>query len=655
MTVQPLKAKDRAKRLFRRSIRFNLLAPYAIAALLTGGLWRSQVAESLDLLIYDVVTEARPARSADDVPITIINISESDISRQGWPIDDRLFCDAMDRLVAMGATAIGLDIYRNVGVGPDQECLRQRARELPQLVTIFNAIGGVDPVPGTPPERQAYNDMVVDADGVIRRDLVHVGGQDEATVALPLRLASIHLGMPDLPIQVESGALPIPWLNIGAGGYQEREETGAGYQKMMAYHQPGSFRNHNISDLLDGKVPEEDIRGRVVFIGSTAPSLRDSFEVPHSRFRTGSENFLGDNKFLMPGVELHSHRLASILSTVAGNGDRHVWTSANWLDRLLLGLSVAGGLLLGESVPSLRRGALLGGVVIPLLLAGGALLVWMRVWVGLVLPTGTMLIWAGAGWVRRGAASQQQRQQIQKLLGQTTSPEVAAQLWAQRDELLSGGRFEGRQIPVTILFTDIAGFTTVSEGMKPPELLAWLNRGMERFVPAITERSGMVNKFTGDGLLAVFGAPLSGGIARDAQAAVEAAQAIREHLRELNMDLSRQGLPTMRMRIGIHTGDVLAGSMGSRERLEYAVIGDTVNCASRLESIEKSRQGGVCRVLASSTTCRLLNDQEHLNWQAWGKLQVKGRSEPLDIWELAVSEPAAAPGTELAAGPASPD
>ena len=187
-----------------------------------------------------------------------------------------------------------------------------------------------------------------------------------------------------------------------------------------------------------------------------------------------------------------------------------------------------------------------------------------------------------------------------------------------RMALLSDGRFEGRQLPVTVLMLDTCQFTSVSERLSPGELLAWLNRGMALFVPAITRRGGMVNKFTGDGLLAVFGAPLSSGEEADAKAAIDAALAIQRAVASLNEELQREGLPAMGLRIGVHSGPVLAGSMGSSERLEYAVIGDAVNCAARLESLDKERQTNLCRVLVSSTTEELLPKGLPLEWLDWG-------------------------------------
>jgi adenylate cyclase len=155
-------------------------------------------------------------------------------------------------------------------------------------------------------------------------------------------------------------------------------------------------------------------------------------------------------------------------------------------------------------------------------------------------------------------------------------------------------------------------------------------------------------------MLAVFGAPISKGEAQDARDAIEAALEIQAALETLNRTLEAEGQPAMRMRIGVHSGLVLAGSMGSSERLEYAVIGDAVNCASRLESLEKQRQSNLCRVLVSSTT-RALYDAQDLQWQDWGPLQVKGRHEPLLISELrGSSDPSRlSSGSAPAAAPAS--
>lgn len=628
----------RSPRPNRLSRGLLLMAPYGAAAVLVAALRFSGIAESLNLLLYDLITHLRPAPSGAATPITIIGISEADISRFGWPIDDRLLCQAIDTLSADGARAIGFDLYRNKGVGPQQECLRRQARTNPRLVSIFNVAESIGPIPGTPSPRQAFNDLVVDPDGVVRRDLVHVSGQDAATVGLPLRLVEVYRGNGALRRRLESNPSADGWLERDSGGYFNLDASG--FQQLLAFHQPRSFPVWSLNQLLTQKVPKQLIKGRIVLIGSTAPSLRDLFNVPSTRF------VLAARQMQMPGVELHANRTAALLARADGQS-HGLWALPGWSGTLLLLLGLGLGGALGESFATLRRSILTVTAVLLLGLGAAVALLLQGIWVQTTLPLAALTLMAGAAWLRRGAASQQQRQQIQRLLGQTTSPAVAQQLWEQRDELLSDGRFEGRLLSVTVVFSDTCDFTTVSERLSPAELLAWLNRGMALCVPAITDRGGMVNKFTGDGFLAVFGAPLGKGEAADATDAIEAALAIQSGLQQLNRDLANEGEPELRMRIGVHSGAVLAGSMGSSERLEYAIIGDTVNCASRLESSEKARQSGLCRVLVSSVTRDLVlqHTTTTLEWEAWGSLKVKGRTESLDVWELKGSAPAALPAS----------
>ena len=587
------------------------------------------LAQTVDLVIYDLITSQRSEGSGQDQPITLIGIEESDIQRFGWPIDDGLFCDAFDALNAGGATAIGLDIYRDKGVGPNQQCLRDRFRDEPTLVSIFNVAANIAAVPGTPPERQSYNDMSLDGDGVVRRDLVHVAGQDEATVAFPLRVLEVATGDRSLRKALDSDTHKGAWLTANGGGYHNEIDAGLGIQRLLRFREPGSYASYSLAEVLDGKVPEEMIRGQIVLIGSTAPSLRDLFEVPHTRFHRG------ESLFEVSGVEIHANRLATLMDERNGNLVQG-WIMPGWGNLLLVVGFAASGLLLGERIEK-QRLSILAVVLLTAGAAGGlGMLLWNHIWIGMTMPLIGLLSFSGAAWLRRGVESQHHSEQVQRLLGQTTSPAVAQQLWEQRDQLLNDGRFKGQQLPITTLFTDTASFTSVSEGMSPRELMDWLNRGMEICVPAVTERDGMVNKFTGDGMLAVFGVPLPGDPSAEAQAAIEAAFEIKSGLERLNADLKSEGAPTMRVRMGIHSGEALVGSMGSAERLEYAVIGDAVNCASRLESYDKNRHEGVLRVLLSSTTLELLPTEYRasLRLEYWGPVQVKGRDEPLDVSEL---------------------
>ena len=616
------------------------IGPYLVALAVLALLRQSGLAQTVDLALYDLITSRREAPSGLDSPITLIGIEESDIQRYGWPIDDGLFCRGIDGLRRGGASAIGFDLYRDQGVGPEQQCLRDRFRQEPTLVSIFNVASGIAAVPGTPAERQSYNDLSLDADGVLRRDLVHVTGQDEATVSFAMRVMEVATGDRSIRGSIDAGTDDDAWLAADAGGYHNEVEAGLGLQRMLLYRQPGSYRRYTLAQWLENSIPADAIRDQIVLIGSTAPSLRDLFEVPFSRFHSGVE------MFQLPGLEIHANRIATLLDS-RSNSAALIWTMPGWGNRLLLVFALLAGLALGEVIPTLRRSVL---VVTAVAGAGAAgllgLLFWSQVWVGTALPLTGLLSMAGAAWLRRGAVSQQHSQQIRRLLGQATSPAVAQQLWDQREELLSNGRFEGQQLPITVLFTDTASFTSVSERLSPRELMDWLNRGMAICVPAVTRRGGMVNKFTGDGMLAVFGVPVRQDPTAEAAAALEAAREIQAGLEQLNAELLQEGAPEMRVRAGIHSGEALVGSMGSADRIEYAVIGDTVNCASRLESLDKQRHQGVMRVLLSSNTLDILDPtiRQQLQLESWGSVQVKGRDEPLEVSELRMdSAPATSP------------
>jgi len=230
---------------------------------------------------------------------------------------------------------------------------------------------------------------------------------------------------------------------------------------------------------------------------------------------------------------------------------------------------------------------------------------------------------------------------MQRLLGQTISPAVARELWSQRRSLLAGDRFRARRLFVTVLIADIAGFTALAERLGPEALLAWLNRTLEVVIGPIDSGGGLVNKFTGDGLLAVFGAPLSQGREADARAALAAAGAIRHGIGALNGELAAAGQPLVRLRLGLHSGWVLAGSVGSRERWEYGVVGDAVNCAAHIDALAGPPLGDGCRILVSAVSRDLAGAGDAEGGEAnggggqpWGSMLLGGRREPMEIWEL---------------------
>jgi len=610
------------------AVRWNrwlgLLSPYGIGLLVLAGLSASGISENLNLLLYDTSLNLRTAPSGRNTPVRLIGIDEADIRRYGWPLDDHLLTQAVQQLSRDGALAIGIDLYRDRGMGQGAEELRQELRRNPKVVAIFNAAEAIPAPPTTPARQQAFNDLVLDGDGVLRRDLVHVDGQPENSLALPLRMLEIAKGSSGLRQSFSREPLRQQWLQPSSGGYSQMDASGR--QRMLAFHQPGSFPLWSLTELLKGQIPAQQIKGSLVLIGSTAASLRDNFNTPFTRFSNAA------SLATMPGVEVHGHRIAALLDLGAGRNFQ-MEALPTWAEALLLLLAMGAGIAIGEGAQAIRRSGwmLVAGELALLGLGFGLLL--QGYWLAVSLPAASLAVLAAAGWLRRGAAGQLQRRQIERLLGQTTSPEVAAELWKQRETLLEEGRFPGRQLAVTILFADIVDFSKISEGLPPADTLQWVNRGMELFVPLIHSHGGMVNKFTGDGFLAVFGVPVAQDPHQTAANAIATGRALQGAVTDLRQQLQAEKRPTLRLRVGIHSGEVITGSMGSCERMEYAVIGDVVNVSARLESLEKQRMDSDCRVLVSETTLELV-DAKDWPLSNWGHYPLKGRDQTVNVYEL---------------------
>jgi len=251
-----------------------------------------------------------------------------------------------------------------------------------------------------------------------------------------------------------------------------------------------------------------------------------------------------------------------------------------------------------------------------------AVAAWLAFQIGLFLPVvPPMLVWfTTAGLVTSYMSFREltDRRALMTLFGRHVSKDVAKKIWANREELFEEGRLIAQEMEATILFTDLKGFSLVSEKMTPGVLMTWLNDYFQSMSGLVEQHGGSINKFNGDQIMALFGPPLvrtkAEEIERDAANAVDCALAMREKLREMNATWTRENRPNTQMRIGICTGRVVAGSLGSKERLEYTVIGETVNVASRLESFDKNLMDDDiaahgCRILASDSTRLRLSEK----------------------------------------------
>lgn len=231
-----------------------------------------------------------------------------------------------------------------------------------------------------------------------------------------------------------------------------------------------------------------------------------------------------------------------------------------------------------------------------------------------------------------------QKAQLMRIFCRHVSDEVAEEMWRERAQFLSGNRPRPQLLTATVMFADIRGFTSISERLAPETLFDWLNEYMEAISKIVSAHRGMINKYIGDAIMAVFGTPVprttEAEIAQDAVRATDCALAMWDALKTLNADFAKRGLPAVRIRVGIVTGSLIAGTLGSSQRLEYTVIGDTVNMASRLEQIKElesvDEDDSECRILMGESTCKLLGAPYKI--RTLDPILLRGKTEPVPVF-----------------------
>ncbi|MGB5055499.1 MAG: adenylate/guanylate cyclase domain-containing protein, partial [Nitrospirales bacterium] len=277
---------------------------------------------------------------------------------------------------------------------------------------------------------------------------------------------------------------------------------------------------------------------------------------------------------------------------------------------------------------------LLSGVVVSGMMYGA--------WIPFIPPVIGLVVNAMVVTAWLSNREKQDRTLLMSLFSRHVSSEVAQAVWEKREQFLEKGRLRPQKVVVTTLFTDLEGFTTVAENMEPDTVLDWLNTYMERTVKIITNHGGMVDDYHGDMIKADFGVfrleQTEANKRQDANNAVSCAVALEQEMRHLNTQWQQQGLPEVRMRIGMQTGSVVVGSLGSEQRLKFTTIGDSVNVASRLESFHKDSletwsKDEVCRILIGETTKQYLGDHP---WRLKevGVITLRGKANRISVYRL---------------------
>lgn len=593
--------------------------------------------QPLELVIYDQTVRLRPELGPDP-RLLVIGITEEDIRAfNRWPFSDEVIARLLEKLSSYNPQIIGLDIYRDIRYEPGHEQLRQQLQS-PKVIVIknlgYSEKNSIPAPPNIPEERVGFNDFPLDPDNVIRRNLMIVNTKEETSYSFSLRLALNSLlakgikpdNSPSNPDYIQWGKANFIPLSSSSGGYQTIDDQG--YQILLNYRsaQDGA-KMISLTKFLYGNIPKNWVENKIVLIGTVAPSGKDLFLTPYSPTQNKSPR--------MPGVLVHAQMVSQILDAVSGERRLFIFWP-QWGEMLWI-FSWA---IIGATLSWCSRNAIfitLGNPVLIFILFLLSFILFLHDrWVPVATPALAFLMSSGVSIGYRAFQAQRQQQIVMRLLGQNTSPEVANALWNSRDRLLEDGKLPGEKLVATIFFSDIRNFSTVSEQIPPETLLEWLNEYLGVLTECVQTHHGIINKFTGDGIMAAFGVPMARKteheIAQDAYEAVACALEIGERLQQLNLQWKQRGFPVIQMRVGIFTGPIVAGSLGGKERLEYGLLGDSVNIASRLESCEKERQSTVCRVLIAYQTLQYLAD--HFEVESWGPMPLKGRQEMVDIYHV---------------------
>jgi adenylate cyclase len=376
---------------------------------------------------------------------------------------------------------------------------------------------------------------------------------------------------------------------------------------LINYYGPGrTFDTYSFSDLVEGKIPPDKLKDRLVMIGPTAVGIGDSAVSPFQQM----------NYF---GVEVHANFVTNILQGLfIRRGIRE-----NLVDLLFLLLfSLPAGIVLSAASPrraTLFTLALLG---VFLFLACYLFAHW-RIWIVLVLPSVTLAATYLTIISYRFFFEERQKREMRAVFDQYVSPAVIT-LVLQHPERL---RLGGEEKEVTVMFTDIRGFTTLSEGLSPTALVERLNEYFSAMTPVIFENRGTFDKYIGDAIMAFWGAPYPHS--DHAERACRAALQMLAVLNKLQAKWEAVGKPPINIGVGISSGRMVVGHMGSEKRKNYTIIGDEVNLASRLEGINK--QFGTRLIISEATH---LNVQQHFVARELDLIRVKGKNKPVKIFEL---------------------
>ncbi|MBV9552337.1 MAG: adenylate/guanylate cyclase domain-containing protein [Alphaproteobacteria bacterium] len=570
--------------------------------------------------------------TAPPAPITLIGANEGDIARWGWPLRDEDLANLLDRMLEWHPRTIGVDIYRDRPVPPGSERLAALLAAHPEILWSFKLPEGGQPAIAAPAavqgtDRAVLADTLVDSDGIVRRGLLFADDGQTNYAGMGAALAFAYLARDGIRLSpaaddtLRLGNAAIAPLDERNGPYVRLDNRG--YQVLLGYRGGVQrFPVHSVAELMDGDALAEAVRDRIVLIGVAAESVKDWFATPFSTgFGAGPPVY---------GIAMHAH-LADQLIGEAHSGSvglRGLPRPGEAVLIWLVALAGAGiGLWLRYAVPA--------AIGIAVGFAAIVAATWFAFGHSLYLPGVPLLAaWVGSSGLTNRvlyAASNRERARLRRSFEHYLPPAVISDMLASRSLPKVGG--ERREI--SVVFTDIEGFTSLSERLDPEELAALLNRYFTGACAAIFDQGGLVYEFIGDAILAFFGAPHDQP--DHADRAVDAALAIDAFAVRFCAEQEASGVPFGITRIGVHTGTALVGNIGTPARLKYTALGDMLNTGSRLEGLNKVIGTRIC---VSGDTVQ--QSRRH-SFRPIADFVVKGRQGSVAVFDPVTQAPGRAP------------
>jgi len=506
---------------------------------------------------------------------------------------------------------------RSSGVLPAPVLTLQGLNSASFRATLWDGFGSnIEKIAAAAPHAGFFN-AIADDDGVVRSVPLLASYKGDYYESLALAMYRAYVGYPDVVPNFShtTQAGNIESISLAASAYPQAtgaikvDARAAVLVPYRGYGGPkgGSFQYVSATDVLDKRMGDAHLGGKIILVGSSAPGLQDLRITPVGQ--------------TYPGVETHANVLSSML-------DGQSIFTPDYAMGVEVALLLLVGLALAFVLPALTAMRALG-FSLAMLLLPLALNLYLFAAHGMVFPVATLILLSLFAYMLNMSygyfVESKAKRELSKLFGSYVPPQLV-------DEMLlepSNHTMKATNKELTVMFCDLRGFTQLAENMEPTQLQHMLNDIFGRFTQLIVSRRGTVDKYMGDSVMAFWGAPV--GMSNHAELAVLTALDITQAIKQINQEHSANGLPVVKLGIGINTGTMCVGDMGSFMRRSYTVVGDAVNIASRLESLTKKY--GVPILVGPNTK----HSAPQFTWLAIDQVQLAGKHDiftvftPIDV------------------------